>query len=145
MCKYTPWPCKWTITVYICTVTVHRVNDFFILFFSLLSLPLTHLTLFFSFPFSPHSHRSTLSQSWSASPIKYNGDSNRPWKRRTMIPISLSHLRSHENDRLSRRTMIRRSKALTQWTPVIPTGLFYLIVDGGWWLGLGDFGFVLGL
>ena len=23
--------------------------------------------------------------------------------------------------------------------------LFYLIVDGGWWLGLGDFGFVLGL
>ena len=31
------------------------------IFFSLLSLPLTHLTLFFSFPFSPHSHRSTLS------------------------------------------------------------------------------------
>ena len=29
--------------------------------------------------------------------------------------------------------------------PVIPTGLFYLIVDGGQWLGLGDFGFVLGL
>ena len=28
---------------------------------------------------------------------------------------------------------------------VIPTGLFYLIVDGGWWLGVGDFGFVLGL
>ena len=24
-------------------------------------------------------------------------------------------------------------------------GLFYLIVDGGWWLGVGDFGFVLGL
>ena len=23
--------------------------------------------------------------------------------------------------------------------------LFYLIVDGGWWLGVGDFGFVLGL
>ena len=22
-------------------------------------------------------------------------------------------------------------------------GLFYLIVDGGWWLGVGDFGFVL--
>ena len=40
-------------------VTIYHVNDFFILFFSLLSLPLTHLTLFFSFPFSPHSHRST--------------------------------------------------------------------------------------
>ena len=39
--------------MHICTVIVHRVNDFFILFFSLLSLPLTHLTLFFSFPFSP--------------------------------------------------------------------------------------------
>ena len=38
--------------MHICTVIVHRVNDFFILFFSLLSLPLTHLTLFFSFPFS---------------------------------------------------------------------------------------------
>ena len=23
--------------------------------------------------------------------------------------------------------------------------LFYLIVDGGWWLGMGDFKFVLGL
>ena len=30
-------------------------------FFSLLFLPLTHLTLFSSFPFSPHSHQSTLS------------------------------------------------------------------------------------
>ena len=38
--------------MHICTVIIHRVNDFFILFFSLLSLPLTHLTLFFSFPFS---------------------------------------------------------------------------------------------
>ena len=38
--------------MHICTVIVHRVNDFFILFFSLLSLPLTHLTLLFSFPFS---------------------------------------------------------------------------------------------
>ena len=42
-------------------VTIYHVSDFFILFFFLLSLPLTHLTLFFSFPFSPHSHRSTLS------------------------------------------------------------------------------------
>ena len=33
MCKYTSWPCKWTVTVHICTVTVHRVIDFFILFF----------------------------------------------------------------------------------------------------------------
>ena len=40
-------------------VTIYHVSDFFILFFFLLSLPLTHLTLFFSFPFSPHSHRST--------------------------------------------------------------------------------------
>ena len=38
--------------MHICTVIVHRLNDFFIIFFSLLSLPLTHLTLFFSFPFS---------------------------------------------------------------------------------------------
>ena len=59
MCKYTLWLCKWTVTVHICMVTIYHVNDFFILFFSLLSLPLTHLTLFFSFPFSPHSHRST--------------------------------------------------------------------------------------
>ena len=35
MCKCTPWPCKWTVTVHICTVTVHLVNDFF---FSLSSL-----------------------------------------------------------------------------------------------------------
>ena len=59
----------------------HSVNDFFILFFSLLSLPLTHLTLFFSFPFSPHPHRSILSQSQLASPIKYSGDSDGPWFR----------------------------------------------------------------
>ena len=73
----------------------------------------------------------------SASLIKYNGDSNRPWKRQTMIPFSLSHLRSHENDWLSQGTMIQRSKALTQWTWVIPTGLFYLIANGGWWLVAG--------
>ena len=115
---------------------------FLFFFFPLLSLPLTHLTLFFSFPFSPHSHRSTFSQSRSVSLIKYYGDSNKPWKRRTMIPISLSHLWSHEKDRLSRRTMIWRSKTLNQWTPIIPTGLFYLIIDGGWLLGVGDFGFV---
>ena len=55
-----------------------------------------------------------------------------------MISISLSHLRSHENDQLSRQTMIWRSKALTQWMPVIPIGFFYLIVDGGWvWVILG--------
>ena len=51
-----------------------------------------------------------------------------------MIPISLSHLRSHENDRLSRRTMIRRSKALTQWTPVIPMGPWFRLASLYLWL-----------
>ena len=37
MSKYAQWSYKWTVTVYIYTVTVHHVNDFFIHFFSLLS------------------------------------------------------------------------------------------------------------
>ena len=43
MCKYTPQPCKWIVTVHIYTVTVH-VQMIFLFFFSLLyqttSLPL---------------------------------------------------------------------------------------------------------
>ena len=42
MCIYTLWLCKWTVTVHICTVIVHRVNDF-LFFFSLSS---TKLLLF---------------------------------------------------------------------------------------------------
>ena len=51
-----------------------------------------------------------------------------------MIPISLSHLRSHENNQLSRRTMIRRSKALTQWPPVIPMGPWFRLASLYLWL-----------
>ena len=42
MSKYAQWFCKWTVTVYIYTISVHRVNDFFIIF----SLSSLHLTLF---------------------------------------------------------------------------------------------------
>ena len=96
MCKYTPWLCKWTVTVHICTITVHRINDFFILCFSLLSLPLTHLTLFFSFPFSPHPHRSTISQSRLASSIQ---QSDQSFRSNTAV-ISTNH----ENDELGFRS-----------------------------------------
>ena len=68
----------------------NRVNDFFILCFSLLSLPLTHLTLFFSFPFSPHPHRSTLSQSRLASSIQQSDQSFQ--SNIAVIPTN------HEND-----------------------------------------------
>ena len=42
MSKYAQWSCKWIVTVYIYMVTVHRVNNFLILF----SLSSLHLTLF---------------------------------------------------------------------------------------------------
>ena len=46
MSKYAQWSCKWIVTVYIYMVTVHYVNDFFILFF------LSPLFTSISFPFS---------------------------------------------------------------------------------------------
>ena len=42
MSKYAQWSCKWTVTMYIYTITIHRVNNFFIIF----SLSSLHLTLF---------------------------------------------------------------------------------------------------
>ena len=119
-------PCKWLL-----------------FFFSLSSLYLWLTSLSFSHSFftslsSINSLSKPISLSdptiWSTSTIKYSGDFDGPWKRRTMIPISLSHLRSHENDRLSRRTMIRRSKALTQWTSVIPMGPWFRLASLYLWL-----------
>ena len=50
MSKYIQWSCKWTVTAHIYIITVHHINYFYIHFFS-------HLALFFSFLFSPYSHR----------------------------------------------------------------------------------------
>ena len=47
--------------MYIYTVTVARLSIILDFFSSLLSLPLTLTSLFFSFPLSAHSYRSTLS------------------------------------------------------------------------------------
>ena len=130
--KYISWPCKWIVTMHICTVTIYRVNDFFILFFSPLSTSNLPHSLFLISILTSLSPINSLSKLISLS------DQIQRWFRQTMILISLSHLRSHKNDRLSQQTMIRRSKALTQWMSVIPTSLFYLIVDGGWvWVILG--------
>ena len=117
-------------------------------FLSLLSLPLTHLTLFFSFPFSPHSLRSTLSQSWSASLIQ---QSNQPlWSNTVVIPTD------HENNGpwfRSASLIFDHMKTIgflggpwssdprpwlnERWWFWRVCSIWSLMVAGGWWLVAG--------
>ena len=135
MCKCTPWPCKWTVTVHICIVTVHLVNDFF---FSLSSLNrwLTSLS------FSHFLYHLTLTDQlslkadqplWSnTAVISTNYDSNQPlsspitWKRPAFLAdhdLTIQGLDSMN---------VGDSNGFVQF-------------DCWWQLGVGDFGFVLGL
>ena len=94
MCKYTSWPGKWTVTMHICTVTVHRVIDFFILFFSPLStFDSPHSLFLISFLISL-SKPINLSYPTirSASPIKYNNDYDGPWFR--LASLISDHMKS---------------------------------------------------
>ena len=100
MCKYTSWPCKWTVTVHICTVTVHHVINFFIFFFSsLFTFDSPHSLFLISFltslsPINSLSKPINLSYPTirSASLIKYNNDSNGPWFR--LASLISDHMKS---------------------------------------------------